>query len=343
MTIQRRLLTTSILIVILITSGTTGYIVIEGWSLLDALYQTVTTISTVGFREVHDLSSAGRIFTMGLILSGVGVLFYTLTGAVTLAVEGELGRYYGRRRMHGRIRSLHDHYVICGFGRVGREIGRELTARRVPFVVVDNNPETETLLRELGYDFVSGNATDDEVLIAAGVVRAAALLAAADSDTDNTYIVLSARALNPRLFIVARAGQRSTEHKMALAGADRVISPYDIAGRHMALAAIQPALVDFITTPFHSREGDLLLAEMTVTPTSGLAGRSLQEVFGGHRATTVLALRREDGEIVAAPPLSTTMQPHDQIIVLGPPDELETFTTRTGATVPVQGPTAGSA
>ena len=332
--VQRRLLLAGGLLVSLIAGGSAGYMLIEGWSLLDALYQTVTTISTVGFREVHELSPAGRLFTMALVLGGVGGAIYTLTTLVTMAVEGELGEFFGRQRMHGRISGMRGHYVVCGFGRVGREITHEFQHRRTPFVVVDNNPANEESLRRLGYHYLAGNATDDEVLIAAGVQRAAGLLAASDSDTDNTYIVLSARALNPDIFIVARAGHPPTEAKMLRAGADRVISPYSIAGRHMAVAAIQPAMIDFMTTAFRSREGDLMLAELTVTPASGLAGRSLHEVFGSHRATTVLGLRREDGELIAGPQLRETLRTGDQIIVLGAEEELETFATRTGATVP---------
>lgn len=335
-TLRRRLAITFALLLTLVVGGTAGYMLIEGWSFLDALYQTVTTIATVGFGEIHPLSDPGRVFTIVLILGGVGGAVYTLTSVVQLALEGELLEYFGRRRMHGRIGAMRDHYIVCGFGRVGREIAQEFHARGISFAVVDNNPHNEELLRRLGYCYLDGNATDDEVLIAAGVQRAAGLLAASDTDTDNTYIVLSARALNPRIYIVARAGQPSTEAKMLRAGADRVISPYTIAGRHMAIAVIQPAMVDFMTTAFRSREGDLMLAELTVTQRSGLAGRSLQEVFGGHRATTVLGLRREDGELIAGPQLRETLRLGDQIIVLGAEEELESFTTRTGATVPAE-------
>lgn len=334
MTVRRRLVITGALLASLIVGGTAGYMLIEGWSLLDALYQTITTLSTVGFREVHELSDGGRIFTMLLIVGGVGGVFYTLTSVVQLAVEGELGEYFGRRRMHGRIASMRDHYIVCGFGRVGREIAREFRVRQVPFIVIDQNRDAEEELRELGCDYIHGNATNDEVLIAAGVGRAAGLLAAADSDTDNTYIVLSARALNPDIFIVARAGRQSTEAKLVRAGADRVVTPYSIAGRHMAVSAIQPAVVDFMTTAFRSDEGDLMLAELTVTPASALAGRSLQEVFGSHSATTVLGLRREDGRLIAGPQARETLQTGDQIIVIGRPADFESFTTRTGATVP---------
>ncbi len=334
MSVHRRLLTIVSLFTVLVAAGTLGYVLIERWSWFDALYQTVTTVSTVGFREVRPLSRPGQVFTMVLIIGGVGTVFYTLTAAVTMAVEGELVEYFGKRRMTGRIASMRGHYIVCGFGRVGREIAREFHSRGIDFVVIDPNPEVHGILRSYGYHYVDGNATDDETLLAAGVRRAGGLLAAADSDTDNTYIVLSARALNPNVHIIARAGQTSTEPKLMRAGADRVISPYSIAGRHMAVAAIQPAMVDFMTTALRSQEGDLILAELTVTPASGLAGRPLGQVFSAHNATMVLALRRETGELLAGPDAGLELRPGDQIIVLGPPAELESFATRTGASVP---------
>jgi voltage-gated potassium channel len=335
MNVRRRLALSVSLLCLLVLLGTAGYMAIEGWSLLDALYQTVTTLSTVGFREVHPLSTAGQIFTIILIIGGVGGVLYTLTAVVTVAVEGELLDYFGRRRMEARIQALRGHAIICGFGRVGREIAAEFKRRDVPFVVVDHNPHVHPLLRALGYAYIDGNATSDEVLLRAGVERAACLLAAADSDTDNTFIVLSARALKPDIFIVARAGQPEAERKLRRAGADRVISPYSIAGLHMAIAALQPAIVDFMTTTFRSREGDLILAEITVTAESELAGRTIHQLFGGRPDTIALALRREGGELRAAPPPQEVLRLHDRLIVLGPPRELEFFATRTGAKVPV--------
>lgn len=335
MGVRRRLAVSVSLLCLLVILGTAGYMLIEGWPPLDALYQTVTTLSTVGFREVHPLSTAGQVFTIVLIIGGVGGALYTLTTIVTVAVEGELLDYFGRRRMEARIQGLHGHYIICGFGRVGREIAAEFKRRGVSFVVVDHNPQVHPLLRALGYNYIDGNATSDEVLLRAGVQRAAGLLAAADSDTDNTFIVLSARALKPDIFIVARAGYPETEGKLRRAGADRVISPYSIAGQHMAMAALQPAIVDFMTTTFRSREGDLILAEVTVTAASGLAGRTIHQVFGGRPDTVVLALRREGAGLRAAPSPQEVLRLHDQLIVLGPAPELEFFATRTGATVPL--------
>lgn len=334
MAIRRRLLIAGSVFCFLVVAGTSGYMLIEGWTLLDALYQTITTLATVGFGEIHPLSNRGRVFTMVLIVGGVGAVYYTLTMAVALAVEGELGDYVGRRRMHGRIAALRGHYIVCGYGRVGREIVRELRRRQVAFVVIDSLPDNTRELHEQECDYIEGNATDDAVLVAAGVEHAAGLLAAVDADTENTYIVLSARALNPKVFIVARASLPGSEAKMVRAGADRVISPYRIAGQHMAVSAIQPAVVDFMTPAFRSQQGDLILAELTVTDASGLSGQTLDGVFGVHGAATVLGLRRPDGQMLAGPPGHVTLEAGDQVFVLGPPDALESFVTRTGATVP---------
>jgi voltage-gated potassium channel len=330
MSVRWRLAVTSLLFVGLVAGGTAGYMLVEGWSFLDALYQTVTTLSTVGFREVHELSTAGRIFTMILIVGGVGVVFYTLTTAVATAVEGEFGEFFGRRRMQSRMAALHHHYLVCGFGRVGQEIAHELAERRVSFIVIDPNPDIQPMLRDSGYLYITGNATDDRILIDAGVRVAAGLLSAVDSDTDNTYIVLSARALNPSIFIVARAGTQTSEAKMLRAGADRVISPYGVAGRHMAITALQPAMVDFMSTVVPGRQGDLILAELRVMPASGLPGRTVGEVFPDGRSVRVLALQHETGELLTPPPPHELLRAHDQIIALGPQESLESITERTG-------------
>ncbi len=343
MSLRRRLVLPLSLLGLVLITGTGGYMLIEGWGLLDALYQTVITLSSVGFQEVRPISSQGRIFTILLIMGGVGGAAYTLTTIVTLVVEGELGEYYGRRRMTGQIQSMRGHQIICGFGRVGRAIAEEFAERRTPFVVIDNNITVHEQLRALGYHYLDGNATSDDTLVAAGINHAGGLHAAADSDTDNTFIVLTARALNPSIFIVARAGHASSEAKLRRAGADRVISPYAIAGSHMAVAALQPAMVDFMTTTFPSREGELILAELTITPQSLLLGRTVSDVFGRRRATTVLCLRREGSDPEPSPSPDADLRPLDQLIVMGPPEELEQLHASaavTGAAVSLDGRTS---
>jgi voltage-gated potassium channel len=322
MSVRRRLLVTGLYLVALLVLGTAGYMIVEGWSAFDALYQTTITVTTIGFGEVHPLSTAGRLFTMVLILGGVGGAAYALSTSVQLAVEGQLGEFFGRRRMRHHIESMQDHAIICGFGRVGQEIALELHERGAAFVVVESDPAAGARSGQLGYDHIDGNATDDDVLVAAGIARAASLLAASDSDTDNTYIVLSARTLRPSLYIVARASSPQSEAKLMRAGADRVISPYRIAGQHMAMAALHPAMVDFVATGQHRRDGDVILADLTITADSPLAGRMLGEVLNGRGATTALGVRR-DGTLRTEPAPTEILEAGDQLILIGPATQVE--------------------
>jgi voltage-gated potassium channel len=314
---ERRLLTALLLLLSLLALGIIGYMLIEGWSLLDALYMTVTTVTTVGFREVKPLSDGGRIFTVLLILFGVGVALYILTTLVALVVEGDLGLVLGLRRMRGKIEALRDHYILCGFGRVGEEIARDFLARGVPFVIVDSNPEATERARKQDYLLVEGDATSDATLLEAGIQRARCLLAASDSDSGNTYIVLTAKALNPRLFIVARAGQPASATPMLRAGADRVISPYSIGGRRMALSALQPLMVDFIDTLAASRQVEHILAELEVSEESGLAGMTIETCFQACPTATILAVQNASGAIQVGPRGNTVLQLGDRLMVLG--------------------------
>lgn len=258
---------------------------------------------------------------MLLIFAGAGTMFDTLTMMVALAVEGEFTEFFGRRRMISRVESSRGHRIICGFGRVGREIAREFHERGLPFVVIDNNPAVAPP-RELGSLSINGNATEDEGLRQARVVHAAALPAAADADTDNTFIMLSARARNPDIDIAARARQTIVSDKLMRAGANREISPYNTAGLHMAVPAIQPAMAGFMVTGSASRDDDRILAESTVIPASGLDGQTLGAVFGRRRGTAVLGLCREGGDVVAGPHSEEVPRDQDRVIALGPPGEI---------------------
>jgi voltage-gated potassium channel len=321
--LERRLATAVLLMVALLGLGIAGYMLIEGWSLLDALYMTVTTVTTVGFREVQPLSDGGRLFTIFLVLLGVGVAFYILTSLVATVIEGELGFMLGVRRMRGKIEALRDHYVLCGFGRVGEEIAREFHARGMPFVIVDSNPQAIERARKQRYLLVEGDASSDAILLEAGIERARCLLAASDSDSGNTYIVLTAKALNPRLFVVARVGQPASTTPMLRAGADRVISPYSLSGRRMALSALQPLVVDFIDTLATGRHGEQILAELEASKESGLAGMTIEGCFQACPGATVLALQKASGAIQVGPRGSTVLELGDRLIVLGDEADLE--------------------
>jgi voltage-gated potassium channel len=327
---ERRLATSAVLLAALIAAGVAGFMIIEGWSFLDALYMTVTTITTVGFREVNPLSTGGRIFTIILIILGVGVLFYTLTSLVRFFVEGELIDILGVRRMKGRIENLRDHYILCGFGRVGEEIARDFVDRGMPFVIVETNPEAIARAQRRGYLLLEGDATQDAVLREAGVLHARCLLAASDSDAGNTFIVLTAKALNPNLFLVARAGHPESEPRMLRAGAERVFSPYIIAGRRMALSALQPLVVDFIETLATARQGEQILAEIEISSESGLAGQSIHDVLHACQSVVVLGLQNPTGEIQVGPRNTLQLEEGDRLIVLGDEAELESIRPAAG-------------
>jgi voltage-gated potassium channel len=326
--VVRRLATAGALFLFLLAFGVVGYAVIGRWSFLDALYMTITTVSTVGFREVRPLSTSGQIFTLFLIVLGVGVFFYAFTAIVQIAVEGEVGRLLGVTRMKARIGGLKDHYILCGFGRVGEEVSRELKERGTPFVIVDSNPEALERARRYSYLLVEGDATSDVTLQEAGIDRAACLLAASDSDSGNTYIILTARALNPEIFIVARVGQPANDSKLKRAGADRVISPYLLAGRRMVLSALQPLMLDFVDTLARGHHGEQMLAELEVTEDSCLAGVPVREVHNLCPSATILGVQKEDGRLVVTPRADEVLGVGSRLVVFGKEEELERLSRR---------------
>jgi voltage-gated potassium channel len=324
---RRRVATGLLVFAALLTFGTLGYMVIERWTFIDALFMTVTTVTTVGYREVRPLDTEGRIFTIFLVLFGVGTAIYLLTTFVALVIEGDLGAAFGVTRMKTRIDQLRDHHILCGFGRVGEEIAREFDDRQMPFVVVETNPEAVARAVDAGHLLIEGDAAVDDVLLAAGVARARALLAASDSDSGNTYITLTAKALNPGIFVVARAGKRESEARVRRAGADRIISPYALSGRRMALSAIQPSIVDFIDTLAVGKNAEQILAEIEVTEDSDLLGmhvRHMLEIVD----VTVLGVQRADGELIVGPREDFRLEAGDRLMVVGP--ELEVSRAWTG-------------
>jgi voltage-gated potassium channel len=323
MTPIRRLAVGAVLFLGLFAFGVLGYMAIEGWSFIDALFMTAITVTTVGFEEVHPLDNGGKVFTIFVAFFGIGWAFYILLGLVDMILEGQLGLALGVRRMKGKIEALRDHYILCGFGRVGEEIARELTARGMLFVIVDSNPEAIERARKQNYLLVEGDASSDATLLKAGIEHARCLLAASDSDSGNTYIVLTAKALSPRLFVVARAGQPASTTPMLRAGADRVISPYSIGGRRMALSALQPLVVDFIDTLVTGRHGEQILAELEVSKESALAGMTIEGCFQACPTATTLAVQKANGAIQVGPRGTTVLELGDRLIVLGDEADLE--------------------
>ena len=303
--------------------GSLGFVWLEGWSFFDGLYMTVTTLTTVGYGEVHPLSHTGRIYNMLLILAGMGVMLYIVSSLARVVVEGEIRQALGKRKLLTRIKKLKGHYIICGFGRIGEIIARQLKEKGIPLVVVDNNPEHVSRLEESGYSFVVGDATREEVLQEAGIERASGLVSVVHSDADNVYITLTARSLKPDLYIVARAEERGAEQKLKRAGADKVESPYEIGGRKMAYAILRPTVTTFMELAM--AEGvDLSMEEVAVEPTSPLIGLALKD--SGIRRDLdiiVVAIKRASGEMLYNPTPDTQIEGEDTLVVLGMRQNLE--------------------
>jgi voltage-gated potassium channel len=307
-------------LVIITVVGVLGYMAFEGWSFTDALYMTVITLTTVGYREVRLLDTSGQLWTMFLLITGVGTLFYTAVSSVELVVEGTIRGYFGRRRrMERAINRLSGHYILCGYGRVGRQVAAEFALDGVPFVVIEQDRETVEECVEKGYLVLLGEASDDDVLEEAGLRRARGLVAAVDSDADNVFVVLSARKLNPELHIVARASSDGSAAKLEIAGADRTLSPYAVGGRRLASLATQPLVVDFLDIVTRGEEGmEFRLEEFSVPEESSIADQTIGELRIGERTgAMILATRHREGGFDTTPSASDRISGGDTLIVLG--------------------------
>jgi len=325
--LPRRLLIAMTLLISVVAIGTAGYAVLEGWSWFDAFYMTVTTITTVGGGEAHPLDVAGKSWTIAVVAFGFGALTYTVLAGFGYIIEGHLGAEVSQRRMRGRVAKMRDHYILCGFGRVGREIARDFTAEHITFVVIDINQNSLDRAAAEGFTVMHGNAADVATLQAAGIERARGLVTAVDDDADNIYVTLSARVLRPDLFIVSRANAEDAEHKLRLAGANRVISPYTIGGRRMASLATRPTAVEFVDTVLSANNGQLLLEDLAIKPGSAWIGRALVELFPDGDEAFVLALKR-DGEMRFRPSSDTELQGGDELVAAGPPEAIRALEQR---------------
>ncbi len=298
--------------------GTAGYSLIEGWDTFDALYMTVITLATVGFKEVHELSYEGKAFTIVLIIFGAGIIAYAIGSMIQFMVEGQLRSILGRIKLEKQINKLQGHYIVCGYGRIGALICREFQAKPLAFVVVEQDPQLCERLSHEGYLFVHGDATDDETLITAGIQRATGLITAVTSDTANVYITLTARGLNPELFILARAGEEGSEKKLQRAGANKVISPYTIGATRMAQAVLRPSVVDFIEIATAGQSLELQLEEVVVQGASRLAQQSL--ITAGIRrdhGIIIVGIKKGAGQMTFNPVPTTLIEAGDVLITLG--------------------------
>jgi voltage-gated potassium channel len=309
--------------VFLIALGTAGYALIEGWALMDGLYMTVITIATVGYGEVHEISQSGRIFTVVLIFLGVGFFLYVIGNLAQFLVEGRIRVILGRRKLDKKINQIRDHYVVCGYGRIGRVLSRFLVQRHKSVVVIEQDQNRISVMDEDGVLYVPGAATDEANLVKAGIERAKGLTTALGTDAENILVILTARQLNPNLFIVARASRDATEKTLYTAGANVVVSPYDIGARRMAQAILHPAVIDFLDSAFVDESVDIQIEEIPVKTSSDLVDITLQD--SGIRQNLnliIIAIKKADGSMLFNPSAQTKVGANDTLIVVGENESL---------------------
>jgi voltage-gated potassium channel len=313
------ILTALLMLLGVISFGTFGYMLIEESSFIDSLFMTMITITTIGYGEIFPLSTQGRIFTMVLIVLGVGLIMFLFTRITEEVVEGNLRTMYGRLSMKKKVEGLKDHYIICGFGRIGKVISNLLQEADTPFVVIESNPVVIHELTELGYHFLEGEAANDDILLKAGVKQAKGLVSVVSSNADNVYITLSARGLNSDLYIMARStGAEGGETKLLRAGASQVISPYYIGACRMAQHILRPTVTDFIDLTIHGGELGLRMEELTISDHGKIVNKSLMDSnIRRDFNLIVVAIKRQHGEMLFNPNPGSMIMPNDTLIVLG--------------------------
>lgn len=315
-----------LLSVALIGIGCAGYMIIEGWNFMDALYMTIITLATVGYGEVNKVSMEGRMFTVFLILLGVGYFLYLVGNIIQFLVEGRIRAILGRRKLDTQINRLENHYIICGYGRIGRVLTRYLIQKYIDVVVIEKDECRLNVMNEDGILYLIGEATDENMLANAGIHRAKGVVTAVATDADNVFLVLTAKQLNPNLFVVARADQNSTKKTLMAAGADKVISPYDLGARRMAHAILRPTVIEFLEMAFADDEVDIQVEELKIGPDSEIIGKTLVE--SGIRQKfdlIVIAIRKPTGVMKFNPGAEAKFDADDTVVVVGRAKKLKQF------------------
>jgi len=310
------------MLLLVIALGTAGYHYIEGWTWFDGFYMVITTLTTIGYQEVHPLSHAGRVFNVFVILAGVSLLALGVGALSQALLEFELHNFFGRRRMEREISRLDNHYIICGMGRVGRSVARELARKPAPFVIIENSEIKLQRFTNEKWLIMSGDATQEQVLRDAHIDSATGLIAATTTDATNLYIVLTARGLNPRLKIIARASEEAAEKHLLTAGADSVVSPYSFAGQRIAQSLLRPHVVSFLDTATTHLGMDLEIGEIHIGPASTFAGKTLESSrIRQERGVIVLAIKRREGMRFNPAP-DERIEADDCLIAMGEPAQL---------------------
>ena len=309
-------------LVLIILSGTIGFMLIEGWNFIDSLYMTVITITTTGFEEVHPLSKGGELFTIILVIASFTTVIFIGSIGIQILIDSKIFR---RRKMQKKIEKLNDHYIVCGFGRMGSYICRELVEANANFVVIEKNPDNFNKLDRLGYLYDSGDAANDDTLLRCGVKKAKGIVAVLSSDAENVFTTLSAKSLNPKIFVVARAIEENTESKLIKAGADRVIKPYELGGVRMAEILLRPGVMDFIDVVAGKKNLDLQIEEITVRKGSAMAGKTLAQLPLRSEANIIIVAvhNEEKGIFIYNPKSDTVIDEGNKLIAIGEKTSLD--------------------
>ena len=310
-----------LLLVAVIIVGLAGYMLIEGWNFFDAIYMTIISITTTGYKEVHPLSEAGKIFTLFIIIFGVMAIAYIGGRLAQFFVEAYVFR---RRKMEKKLKVLNGHYIICGHGRMGKKICEELSANKASFVVIEKDKGEIENLSHLDFLYIEGDATDDETLQKACIKEAKGLVSVLRSEAENVFTTLSARALNPKIFIVARAVEEETESKLLKAGANRVVKPYEIGGHRMTQVLLRPGVVDFIDIIARDKRIDLNIEEIDVKAGSSLIGQKLVEAPIRNKLNIIIvAIFRTDGNVIYNPQSTVVIEEKAKLIVIGEENNIQ--------------------
>ncbi len=307
---------------LIILTGTSGFMLIEGWNFPDSLYMTIITITTTGFEEVHQLSTEGEIFTLILLMVSFGTVIYIGSKGVQILIEST---FFRRKKMQNKIEKLSDHYIVCGFGRMGNHICKDLKNAGVPFVVIENNPDSQKKLDESEYLYDIGDASSDSILLRTGVKKAKGLVAVLSSDAENVFTTLSAKSLNPNIFVVARAIDEGTGSKLLKAGADRVVKPYELGGTRMAEILIRPGVMDFIDVVAGNKKMDIQIEEITVKKDSLMHKKTLAELpaLRNELNVIIVAIQNEEkGIFIYNPKSDTIVDEGNKLIAIGEPSSL---------------------
>ncbi len=320
---SRKLLALGLLLLVVLAVGTIGYVLIAGGSVIDALYMTVISITTVGYREQFPLTPTGKVFTILLIIAGLGLVFYFLETIVEDTMEGRIRKIFGRRKMEKNMSKMKNHIVIAGFGRMAEVVCRELSQAHHDFIIIENSPQRFAIAEERNYNVLNANAAEEEVLMAAGIEKARVFITLLSEDADNIFTILSAREINPHLVIITRATDMANEKKLYKAGATRVVSPYELSSYRIVRMVQKPNVVDFFDILLSPEKYTLSIEERTVGENSDLNGKVIREAGLRERFNAIVVAVRREGEMLFNPSPELGIRAGDILIVLGEKERLQ--------------------